>query len=80
MSKQEDDDLESLGGGGSVTSIHRLDERLKWVVRTVREIDTKVDSLQEKVTKLVVYISLGAFLGSAIVSVIVGVLIKIITK
>ena len=64
-----------------------VDERLRILAETSKEtgrsvtkLFDRVESLQNQVTRLIVYVGLGAFFGSAIVSVVVGVVIKIVAK
>lgn len=64
-----------------------VDEKLRALARTsdetskdVTKIYEKVEALQQQVTRLIVYVGLGAFFGSAIVSVIIGIAVKVITK
>jgi hypothetical protein len=58
--------------------LRRLSEESKSTGTNVTKLFDKVETLQNQVTRLIVYVGLGAFFGSAIVSVVVGVVIKII--
>ena len=80
----------SQNGGETVSDERwkgRVDEKLRVLGNTTEEtkenitkIFEKVETLQNQVTKLIVYVGLGAFFGSAIVSVVVGLVIKWATK
>ena len=80
--------MSANGNGGNVNPERWrgvVDERLRALGETskdtsenVTKLFDKVESLQNQVTRLIVYVGLGAFFGSAIVSVVVGIMIKII--
>lgn len=61
-------------------TLRALTDLSKETSKEVTKLNDKVESLQNQVTRLIVYIGLGAFFGSAIVSVVVGVIIRTITK
>jgi hypothetical protein len=64
-----------------------VNEKLRVLAKTaektalsMEKMADKVEGLHTQVTKLIVYVGLGAFFGSAIISIIVGVAIKMMSK